>query len=78
MRRRSEPTVSALSDSKLIDRKRLMAEYGFTGSSADRIIRDRRVRTVKLPGERKVYIVRADVDAIVDEYTYAKDRVRAS
>lgn len=64
--------------SRLIDRKRLMEEYGFTGSSADRLIRDDRVRTVHLPGERKTYIVRADVDAIVDEHTYAKDRVRAS
>lgn len=64
--------------SKLIDRKRLMTEYGFTGSSADRLIRDERVRTVHLPGERKTYIVRADVDRIVDEHTYAKDRVRSA
>lgn len=62
--------------SRLIDRKRLMDEYGFTGASADRLIRDERVRTVHLPGERKTYIFRADVDAIVDEFTYDKQTVR--
>lgn len=54
--------------SQLIDRKRLMAEYGFTGSSADRIMRQCHI--VRLPGERKHYIRREDVDRLVQDHTW--------
>jgi hypothetical protein len=62
--------------SRLLDRKRLMAEYGFTGSSADRLIRRDDVRTVHLPGERKTYVLREDIERIVADNTFDKTKVR--
>jgi hypothetical protein len=63
--------VSNAEKSKLIDRKRLLLEYGFTGATADKIMRD--CRTFQYPGERKTYVLREDVERVLDDYTL--DRV---
>lgn len=68
--------VNEQQTSRLIDRKRLMEEYGFTGSTADRIIRHPDVRTVHLDGERKTYVVREDVERVIQESTFDNSRVR--
>ncbi len=62
--------------SRLIDRKRLMLEYGFTGSSADRMIARPDVQTVHLDGERKIYILRDDVERVIRESTASGNQVR--
>ena len=57
----------------LLDAKGLHLELGVTRAAAAAIMR--RVPTVIIPGLRKSYCRRADVLALLDAQTFAKDRV---
>jgi len=60
----------------LLDRSALRREFGITRSTIDHVLRN--VPIISLPGSRKVLVRRADVEALLEEHTYAPgaDRVR--
>jgi len=60
---------------QLLDAKGLQSELGITRAAADKIIRA--LPVVQLPGLRKVYVRRPDVEQLLEEHTYEKDQVPA-
>ena len=59
-----------------MDRKTVGEELGVTRTTVDRIFR--LVPVIQLPGERKVYVRRVDVEALLETHTYDGTRVRPS
>lgn len=60
---------------QLLDAKGLQVEMGITRASAQKIIQQ--LPIVQLPGLRKVFVYRADVERLLAEHTYEKDQVPA-
>jgi hypothetical protein len=60
---------------ELLDAKTLQAELGVTRAAAQKIIEQ--LPVVQLPGLRKVYVKRPDVERLLVEHTYNKDQVPA-
>jgi hypothetical protein len=58
---------------QLLDAKGLQAELGVTRAAAERIIEA--LPIVKLPGLRKTYVRRPDVERLLEQHTFAKDEV---
>jgi hypothetical protein len=58
---------------ELLDCKALREELGVTRAAAEAIMRQ--VPAVVIPGLRKAYCQRADVRALLDASTHAKDEV---
>jgi hypothetical protein len=57
----------------LLDAKALQGELGVTRAAAESIMRQ--VPAVVIPGLRKSYCRRGDVEALLERHTYSKDRV---
>ena len=60
---------------ELLDAKALQAELGITRAAAEAIIR--KLPIVQVPGLRKVYVRRADVEKLLEACTFSKDEVLA-
>jgi hypothetical protein len=60
---------------QLLDAKGLQAELGVTRAAAQKIIEQ--LPVVQLPGLRKIYVRRPDVERLLAEHTYRKDQVPA-
>ena len=60
---------------ELLDAKRLQAELGVTRAAAERIMQA--LPLVRLPGLRKSYVRRPDVERLLEQHTYGKDQVPA-
>jgi hypothetical protein len=60
---------------ELLDAKRLQTELGVSRSVAEKLMRQ--LPVVTFPEVRKVYVRRSDVARLIDERTFAKDRVQA-
>lgn len=60
---------------ELLDAKHLAAELGVTRAAAEAIIRQ--LPIVQVPGLRKVYVRRPDVEQLLERCTFAKDEVLA-
>jgi hypothetical protein len=58
---------------KLLDAKHLAAELGITRAAAEAIMRE--LAIVQVPGLRKVYVRRPDVERLLEACTFAKDQV---
>lgn len=58
---------------ELLDAKALQAELGVTRAAAQKIIEQ--LPVVQLPGLRKTYVYRADVERLLAEHTYDKNQV---
>jgi hypothetical protein len=56
----------------LLDAKQLQAELGVTRAAAESIMRQ--VPSVVIPGLRKSYVRRCDVEALISRHTYEKSR----
>jgi hypothetical protein len=52
----------------LLDRKRVEAEYGLRRADLDRAFRH--LEVVQLPGARKTYVRRPDLEAYIDANTF--------
>lgn len=66
----TEPTIPAT-----LDRAQVRRFYGLTRVDVDRVFRN--LPVVSLPGSRKVYVRRNDLDALLAEHTYRPgERVR--
>jgi hypothetical protein len=60
---------------QLLDAKALQAELGVSRAAAEKIMEP--LPEVRLPGLRKRYVRRPDVEALLAEHTFAKDQVPA-
>jgi hypothetical protein len=60
---------------QLLDAKHLAGELGVTRAAAEAIIRQ--LPIVQVPGLRKVYVRRPDVERLLEACTFAKDEVPA-
>ena len=60
---------------QLLDAKALQAELGITRAAAEKIMVN--LPIVQVPGLRKVYVRRPDVEALLETCTFAKDEVPA-
>jgi hypothetical protein len=60
---------------ELLDAKHLAAELGITRAAAEAIIRQ--LPVVQVPGLRKVYVRRPDVEKLLEACTFSKDEVPA-
>jgi hypothetical protein len=60
---------------ELLDARHLAAELGITRAAAEAIIRQ--LPIVQVPGLRKVYVRRPDVEGLLERCTFAKDEVPA-
>ena len=60
---------------ELLDAKALQAELGITRAAAEAIIRQ--LPIVQVPGLRKVYVRRPDVEQLLEACTFSKDEVSA-
>jgi hypothetical protein len=60
---------------QLLDAKHLAAELGVTRSSAEAIMRQ--LPIVQVPGLRKTFVRRPDVESLLERCTLAKHRVPA-
>jgi hypothetical protein len=58
---------------ELLDCKALRAELGVSRAAAEAIMRQ--LQIVQLPGLRKVFVKRVDVERLIEEHTYAKNEV---
>ena len=58
---------------ELLDCRALRAELGISRASAESLMR--RCPVVVIPGLRKTFVKRSDVARLIDEHTFAKDRV---
>jgi hypothetical protein len=58
---------------QLLDAKGLQAELGVTRAAAERIMEQ--LPEVRLPGLRKRYVRRPDVERLLEQSTFAKDQV---
>ena len=61
---------------ELLDAKHLAAELGVTRAAAEAIMR--RLPIVQVPGLRKVYVRRPDVERLLEEHTYTSEQVPAA
>lgn len=57
----------------LVDRDKLMREYGLGPRGAERLFRA--LPNVCLPGYRRVFLWRADVDGYLTEHTLSKGEI---
>jgi hypothetical protein len=57
----------------LLDAKHLAAELGVTRAAAEKVMEA--LSEVRLPGLRKRYVRRVDVERLLAEYTFSKDEV---
>jgi hypothetical protein len=60
---------------QLLDAKHLAQELGVTRAAAEKIMQ--KLPIVQVPGLRKTYVRRWDVEALLDSCTYTKDQVPA-
>jgi hypothetical protein len=60
---------------QLLDAKHLAAELGITRAAAEAIIRQ--LPIVQVPGLRKVYVRRPDVEKLLEACTFSKDEIPA-
>ena len=60
---------------QLVDAKHLAAELGVTRAAAEKIMQS--LPIVQVPGLRKVYVRRSDVERLLERCTFAKDEVPA-
>ena len=60
---------------QLLDAKALQAELGVSRAAAEKIMEP--LPEVRLPGLRKRYVRRPDVEALLERSTFAKDQVPA-
>ena len=60
---------------QLLDAKALQMELGVTRATAEAIMRQ--LPIVQVPGLRKTFVKRRDVEALLERCTYAKDQVPA-
>jgi hypothetical protein len=58
---------------QLLDAKGLRAELGVTRAAAEKIMEG--LPEVRLPGLRKRYVRRPDVERLLERHTFAKDQV---
>jgi hypothetical protein len=58
----------------LLDAKGLQQELGVTRAAAEAIIRQ--LEVIAIPGLRKTFVKRVDVEALLARSTYGKDAVR--
>jgi hypothetical protein len=58
---------------QLLDCKALQAELGITRAAAERIMEP--LPEVRLPGLRKRYVRRPDVEQLLEQHTFKKDQV---
>jgi len=58
---------------ELVDARGLRDELGVTRAAADAIMRQ--LPTVVIPGLRKTYCRRSDVEALLERHTFAKTEV---
>ena len=58
---------------QLLDAKALQVELGVTRAAAERIMQA--LPLVRLPGLRKSYVRRPDVEQLLERHTYGKDQV---
>ena len=65
--------VTAAALPELLDCKALMAETGVTRSAAEAIMRQ--LPIVLIPGLRKTYVRRVDVQALIETNTFEKSEV---
>jgi hypothetical protein len=61
---------------QLLDAKHLAEELGVTRAAAEAIMRQ--LPTVQLPGLRKTYVRRPDVERLLERCTFEKDQVPAA
>jgi hypothetical protein len=61
---------------KLLDAKHLAAELGVTRAAAEKVMQA--LPIVQVPGLRKVYVRRSDVERLLEACTFEKDRVPAA
>lgn len=59
---------------KLLDRESLASEYGLGERGVDRIFTD--VPIVRIPGYRRVFVWRSDVDQYLKQHTVLNTRER--
>jgi hypothetical protein len=60
---------------QLLDAKHLAGELGITRAAAEKIMQS--LPIVQVPGLRKLYGRRADVERLLERCTFAKDQVPA-
>jgi hypothetical protein len=60
---------------ELLDAKALQQEMGITRAAAEKVMRH--VPIVRIPGLRKTYCRRVDVERKLEEWTFGKDQVPA-
>jgi hypothetical protein len=60
---------------ELLDAKALQGELGVTRAAAEAVMRQ--VPTVQVPGLRKVYVRRPDVEQLLERCTFSKDEIPA-
>jgi hypothetical protein len=60
---------------QLLDAKHLAQELGVTRAAAEKIMQA--LPIVQVPGLRKVYVRRPDVEGLLERCTFAKDQVPA-
>ena len=60
---------------QLLDAKRLRVELGVTRAAAEKIMQA--LPILQVPGLRKVYVRRPDVESLLERCTFAKDEVPA-
>jgi hypothetical protein len=58
---------------QLLDAKHLASELGITHAAAEKIMLN--LPIVQVPGLRKVYVRRPDVERLLEACTFAKDEV---
>jgi hypothetical protein len=58
---------------QLLDAKHLAGELAITRAAAEAIMRQ--LPSVQVPGLRKVYVRRPDVESLLERCTFEKDRV---
>jgi hypothetical protein len=61
---------------ELLDRRGVSSVYGLSRVDVDRVFRA--LPVVGLPGSRKVYVRRSDLDELLERSTYAPGSVRCS
>jgi hypothetical protein len=59
----------------LLDAKHLAAELGVTRAAAEKVMQS--LPVVQIPGLRKTYVRRPDVERLLDRCTYSKGEVPA-
>ena len=60
---------------QLLDAKHLADELGITRAAAEKIMQS--LPIVQVPGLRKTYVRRADVERLIESCTYGKNEVPA-